>query len=273
MGETCDTAMHDSRRHDISIFSVPKIGEADSSNQDSCDRSSSGHRIAVADGAGSSLYPRQWADRLVTHFCQFPNHPIEALETDDAEWLRPIQESWRQYYLAKAQSPKRKWWEAGSSTKDHASATFVGLCLGEGQSDSPSEGSSDSPSESQYEAIALGDSCLFHWQPETQSLQSFPVQTAQDFKSTTPCLESLPEYNHYSPQIYRGFYQKQDIFWLATDAIAQWILTEVGNSSIEWRVILDLNDHAQFRQLINRLRQEKRIKNDDTTLALVRPCS
>ena len=244
-------------RHNVAIFSLPKIGEADSSNQDSCHCTSSGDRVALSDGAGSSLYPRQWADRLVTHFCQSPEHPIEPLETDYAAWLKPIQEAWRQYYLRKAQAPQRKWWEAGSATKDHASATFVGLCLAAGR----------------YDAIALGDSCLFHWQPAQQSLQSFPIQTAQAFKSTTPCFQSLPEYNHSPPTIHRGSYQQRDTFWLATDALAQWVLTDVGNSSIEWMVILDINDREQFRQLINRLRQEKRIKNDDTTLAIIRPCS
>ncbi len=237
--------------YEINTFSLPKMGEAVSTNQDRLACRADGRMVAISDGAGSSLYPGEWAQILVDSFCK--SEPSLTLSNSQVskQWLPPLQEEWRQFYLEKLRSPSKKWWQGGSSTKSHGSATFLGLALRDNNC---------------WSAIAVGDSCLFKYSPLDQSLLSFPLQTSLEFKSTTSCFSSLPEYPSAIPVSKQGAYAIGDYFLLATDALSQCILAEHENKSIDWSQLFEVSCHQDFRELVVKLRHQKKIKNDDTSL-------
>ncbi len=236
----------------IHTFSVPKMGEAESTNQDRLAHSADGCVSAISDGAGSSLYPGEWANILVDSFCRNPSLMLSNYQ-HSKQWLSPLQEEWRQFYLDKLRSPSKKWWQGGSRTKSHGSATFLGLVLSDNNG---------------WSAIAVGDSCLFQYS-QGDSLLSFPLQASAEFKSTTSCFSSLPEYPSAIPVIKEGSYAVGDCFLLATDALSQCILAGQENQSMDWTQVLDVDSHEAFKDLIVRLRHRKQIKNDDTSLIRV----
>ncbi len=244
----------------IFTFSLPKIGETEKNIQDKFNMSPDGSIIALADGAGSSLYPRKWAEILVRHFCADADNPINKIRTSHQEWLKSPQEQWRQYYLAQLTNPNRKWWEKGSQLKNHGSATFLGLNL-----------FNDRDGQAQkWQAVAVGDSCLFKLDKNSDRLTAFPLNNSQDFKSTTPCWSSLPEYPSCVPLFEEGCYSQGDVFLLATDALSQWLLADYEDRSLEWKKIFQLDKMADFVGIIEGLRQKNLIKNDDTTAVLIK---
>jgi serine/threonine protein phosphatase PrpC len=239
--------------------SLPKIGETEKNIQDRFAVSADNNLIAISDGAGSSLYPSQWAEILVEHFCHTSSEPIAIAQQSYEEWLQPAQEKWRQYYLERLTNPNRKWWQGGSQLKSHAAATFVGLkAVDELNSE-----------QKRWQAIAVGDSCLFKLTKNTAELISFPLQKAEEFKGTTQCFFSLPEYSSFPPQFIEGVCEQGDIFLLATDALSQWLLTEYEQQSTLWQEIFTLDNSEEFIAFVEKLRREKSIKNDDITGLIV----
>lgn len=249
---------------EILCFSLPKIGELERNIQDRYENSPDCSLVALADGASTSLYPQKWAEILVKSFCHnVAENPIESIRRSHEEWLQPSQEIWRQYYLTKLQSPNRKWWQGGSEIKNRGSATFLGLRLQ----------NLEHFAKSQWQAVAVGDTCLFKLERETSNLFAFPLTAAREFKGTALCFESLPEYASFPPQFITGWYECGDIFLLATDALAQWLLADYEAQGEEWKKMFQFENRADFAISIDKLRQQKLIKNDDTTLVLVRASS
>lgn len=245
---------------EILSFSLPKIGELEKNIQDRFESSSDGSLVALADGAGSSLYPRKWAEILVKSFCKNQENPIEIIKQSYQEWLQPLQEEWRQYYLEKLSTPNRKWWQGGSQIKSHGSSTLIGLRLE----------NLENGENRQWQAVAVGDSCLFKLEQEKESFLVFPLKNSQEFKGTTRCFESLPEYKSFPPQFEEGSYEQGDIFLLATDALAQWLLADYENQGQEWKKIFELQEEEDFVKIIANLREQKLIKNDDTTVVIIK---
>jgi serine/threonine protein phosphatase PrpC len=246
--------------NEIIAFSLPRIGETDNSIQDRVESSPDGSLVAIADGAGSSLYPRQWAEILVQSFCQTVADPIASLKDSYEEWLQPLQEQWRQYYLEKMRDPNRQWWQVGSQLKDHGAATFLGLKI----EATAKEG------QQTWQAAAVGDSCLFKLEKKNHQLSVFPSKNSRDFKSITQCFKSLPHYASCPPQFTEGNCQKGDCFLLTTDALAAWLLADYESQGEDWKQLFKLKKQADFMSFVAQLRENKQIKNDDTTAALIR---
>ncbi|MEO0947134.1 MAG: protein phosphatase 2C domain-containing protein [Cyanobacteria bacterium J06641_5] len=245
----------------IFCVSLPKIGESEQSIQDRYASNSSFSAIALADGAGSSLYPKKWAEILVEAFCKATGNPITALRESHLDWLSPLQEQWRQYYLERLQSPKRNWWEGGSQLKSHGSATFLGLWL-------PTMPAG--VEEGYWQAVAVGDSCLFQWDCQGDRLQAFPLQASTSFRRTTQCFASLPDCHSFSPQFTEGLYVHGDRFLLATDALSKWILQNLEAQGEEWKDLFAIETREEFIAIVDRLRHTESIDNDDTTAIIVR---
>lgn len=242
-------------QYDIQAFSLPKIGESSSTNQDRLAYSAGDCMFAISDGAGSSLYPGEWARLLVDSFCERDPSVNFFVPSIMEQWLPPLQQEWRKFYLEKLQAPNKQWWQGGSSTKSHGAATFLGVILSSPQSN-----------QNRWSAIAVGDSCLFQYQCEKQVLVSFPLQTSAAFKSTTACLASLPEYPSAPPILTEGSFDVGDCFFLATDALSQCILMNYENRNSKWQELLTVNSEQAFHAFIEQLRHHRQIKNDDTSL-------
>jgi hypothetical protein len=243
--------------NEIVCFTIPKIGEQNTDIQDAYCISNDGSLIAIADGASTSFLPKQWATILVEHFCEDSQISIKKIEQNWQKWLQPCQEKWRQKHYIPAQN-NPNWYARPSEKKNCGSATFVGLQLH----------SANQNGQNIWEAIAVGDSCLFQIRLEDSEtpLITFPLRKSTDFDSTPECLNSLPETNFYHPQYISKNYDVNSIFLLATDALAKWIFKEIENQSDYWQKLLSINTQDEFADFIQHLRSDKVIENDDTTL-------
>ncbi|MDQ3816980.1 MAG: hypothetical protein M3362_04725, partial [Acidobacteriota bacterium] len=60
-----------------------------------------------------------------------------------------------------------------------------------------------------------------------------------------------------------------DVFYLMTDALACWFLTEVENGNEPW--MINRGPQKRFEKWINKLRANMKIRNDDVTMFRIEP--
>lgn len=240
---------------EIVTFTLPKIKENPEDIQDAFYFSDDRTMVAIADGASSSLYPRTWADILVKKFCEYSGNSIQEIYKNWQQWLKPLQHEWFQYYQAIQQDATVEWYRKATQNKNFGSSTFVGLKL-----HTPDQGGN-----TYWECLAIGDSCLFQVKANSKEIIPFPMTRYEDFSSVTDAVHSLSQYKSPPPLFCNGYYDKNDIFLLATDALAEWILKDLESQGKRWVKLLTLSDQEEFAKLIENLRSDKLIENDDTT--------
>lgn len=248
-------------QNEIVHFTMPKVGERKTDIEDALSWSSDRTLFAIADGVSASFLAKDWAHLLVKYFCE--NHhqySIASICERWEEWLGPIQQQWRQLYLKIKTDKALPWYAKGSKDKDHGSATFVGLKL------LPPNQSG----EKIWQALAVGDSCLFKINANLNKIVAFPLDKSEQFKTVTNCFHSLPEYRSSKPIFHNHLYDQGDIFLLATDALAEWIIKDFENSTHRWKELISVDTEEKFIGFIEQLRHAGLIKNDDTTLVRIK---
>lgn len=232
-------------------FHTPKNGSSeteyeDAYSPDACfHRSIDGFRCAVADGASESAFSREWAQLLVKNFAR---HQLD---------LRHLQDIWGK--LVKLRPLP---WYLEAKVDKGAHAAFVGLSIRDGEHHS-------------WRAMAIGDSCLFHVRDD-QMLLAAPIDKSEVFDNNpyllstrcpTPISANAPHL-----KVLSGTWESKDAFYLATDALAQWLLSEEEDGRPPWTMLAALGTDAEdqpFGSLVKSLREEKKLHNDDTTLLRV----
>lgn len=245
----------------VTSFHVPKAGNSESEYEDAFGPASpvQGHvpsafRCAIADGATETVFAREWARLLVKAFCrgQFDDVLGEGIRRTQRVWHRSLRGRELPWYIeAKA--------EKG------AYAAFLGFTLAD-----PGRSSA----EGVWSALAVGDACLFQVRAGAL-IRSIPLHSADAFNNrphllSTNC-ESLEEESRYVYS-YSGTWVPEDAFYLATDALAQWLLSEQEAGRSQWALLNDLaadGERESFQDFVGRLRERHAIRNDDTTLMRV----
>lgn len=121
----------------------------------------------------------------------------------------------------------------------------------------------------EWNCLALGDSCLFHVRGE-RLVCSFPLTSSAAFTSRPELVRSSRGARRQPrPTATRGRWQRGDMFLLATDALAQWILREVEAGGREWLVLRQASTE-QFARLVESARMRKVMDNDDAALVRAR---
>ena len=245
-----------------SLFWTPKQGNKDSEYEDAFwPRKSMEHRApffrcAVADGATETSYSGIWAKQLVRYLCK--NSPAVAF---DAHAFRNLQQRWSTI-VRRRPLP----WYAEEKVRLGASAAIVGLRLEDQPCVDPSEGN--------WQAVAIGDSCLVHVRGE-EVLARFPLADSAAFNNRPQLLSSNPGHNgrivDHLHKINRTW-RSGDAFYLMTDALACWFMREVEDGRRPWSVLRDLatrDELKAFREWVESLRTQGAIRNDDVTLLRV----
>lgn len=241
-------------------FHVPKHGHAEREYEDAYFPSQASHRnlkafrCAVADGATESVFAREWARILVRGFGKGKLR---------VGWMRRL---WMRTIQGRATGPSVPWY-VGAKLKDGAFAAFVGLTLHDG---------SRNGTGGTWRALAVGDSCLFHVRG-SKLLAHGPMARSEDFGSN-PLLLSTSGTRKLSRgethvTVLTGDWKPRDVFFLATDALSQWLLAEQERGRSPWGMLRELGDDsdggAPFEPIVARLRAGECMKNDDTTLLRV----
>lgn len=199
---------------------------------------------AIADGASGSLFSREWARELVRLFCGSPSL------SDSALWQRAA-ENWEQS-VAGRDLP----WYMVTKRAEGAQAAFLGItCRPDGT----------------WNAIAAGDCCLF--QRRGSALRMiFPLTRSDDF-SHSPALWATgasPSQNAAATCRVEGGWEAGDNLYLMTDALALWSLGEIEAKRDPWVWLDGITSNGDFRRRVTLLRENGRLRGDDTTLLHLR---
>src|SRR5262249_49745976 len=176
----------------------------------------------------------------------------------DRAALRDWLQGWRQEWFAEIGFEGLRGYQQNKVLDTGAGGTFLAWQLGE-------EGSDGSFA---WRAWAVGDACLF-WVRRDELRATFPIGHWRHF-GLTPCLlRSRRDVPVPAPVFAAGCCLPSDVFFLATDAVAQELLHCVAEGhGPDWDELLTLSEEG-WRERIERLRDAGRITNDDSTLLSV----
>ena len=241
----------------LQTFALPKQGHQPEEYEDAWACNTPATRLALADGASDAFESRLWAQALVQAFIHEPPAPHRDTLLD---WLVAPMQVWKAG-IHWNQLP----WYAEEKSRRGAFATLLGISFAWPVAD----GAEEAVAAAQWQAIAVGDVCLFQMRSEAVMVH-FPVEQAADFGTTPPLLSTRLEYNRRSLETLRtheGECQQGDLFVLATDALAAWFLRQVEAGERPWQCLMELTEDT-FAALVAHLRQEGSMRNDDVTLVV-----
>ena len=216
--------------------------------------------IAVSDGASESLLSGQWAELLVRLCCK-DSSIFENLDL----FIKKACRGWKLWLKCYLRTRERnfkpiKWFEEPGL----ASGAFASLiCM--------KAADGNDVDKNQWEAISLGDSCLFQVR-EDKMIISFPVSSSSEFNNRPYLLASNPQKNSrimMHAQKITGKWKKNDTFFLMTDALAAWFLKQVEDGETPWISILDSETtryEDSLKELVESLRERGAIRNDDVSV-------
>ncbi|WP_370451350.1 protein phosphatase 2C domain-containing protein [Amycolatopsis sp. WAC 01416] len=229
----------DRLRLTVSKHTAVKYGRSEDENEDSVTVNKAAGRFAISDGASTAARPEVWS-RVLTEA-----YATELLDPFDQAVLRELRHRWRHEVL-KPDLP----WFAQAKLAQGSAATFTGLQV----------------SEFRFSVIAIGDSCLLHLR-DGEMLFSAPLSNADEFSRFPVLVRTLDE-TPPAQEIWSGGGQHQagDVFILATDAIAKYLIQNHIYLSLFCREpIVD----AWFGDFVTEHRGQG-LANDDTTVCVVR---
>jgi hypothetical protein len=212
-------------------------------------------RFAMADGAAESVFAGSWAKLLVDGFVKAADCP----SNDWQSWLSPLQAIWRERYRGR-ELP----WYTELKLQDGAFATFLGVVMEEPREDSRP-----------WQAVAVGDSCLFHVRAH-QLLEAFPLIQSDQFGNSPDLLGSRASPEEIARQacIRHGVGMPEDELWLMTDALARWCLLTIEAGESPWKEMGWLLEpegrEEDFAAWIQRMRTLGRLRNDDVSVVAIR---
>ena len=235
--------MTDAYRLACRTYRTPKAGHTAEEYEDAFAAAPERGRFAIADGASESALAGAWARLLGNAFVQTPG-PWSG-------WLSDARKRW-DVEVQKRELP----WYAETKFQEGAYAAMLGIAFTPGH----------------WSADAVGDCCLFQVRGG-RLLRAFPMRNSSDFGNRPSLLGSrrrLPEQARTLRLHYEGDFCPADIFFLMTDALAEWFLRTVEEGQQPWRNLQAVVTEGQFVPYIDKLRETKALRNDDVTLMLIR---
>jgi len=248
-------------------FWLPKKGNDKKEYEDAFDYSIPSRRFAIADGATESSFSDRWAQILVQGFTALPLCQYPSSSQDLQNWLKPLQRNWN-----KSIDWEKLPWFSVEKAKMGAFSSLLGLVFIHNECIKPKSSANITDEDfCHWYAVAIGDSCLFQVRNGVL-LVAFPIKCSERFNNRPFLLSSDPSMNQNVRKQFRfdeGNCQSGDTFFLATDALAQWILTQHESGNKPWKILCAMDKEEAFADMIADLRQNNSIKNDDVTLLIV----
>ena len=246
-------------------FWLPKAGNRPDEYEDACrvvypDRNDAPPELiasaAVSDGASESAFAREWANVLTDAFVDRPLDLAKIDEDSLSEWLEIAQDDWHEVVPW-----DRIPWHGEAKARAGAFATIVGLSI------------STVDDESQrlsWNAIAVGDSCLFVIR-DGQLHLSFPLDTSDKFDNYPPLVSSnraVSDDIWEGVQSISGESESGDALILASDAIACWLLARIEADEAALDVVMEMEE-STWPAWVEEQRNDGLMRNDDTTLLII----
>lgn len=219
-------------------------------------RSAPRMRFAVADGVSEGMLSGRWADLLVRTYCTSRRRRVNALlGAAIASWTDEVDA----YVKSRTDAGRPIQWFEEPGLARGAFATLLGIEFGTRRHSAGS-----------WSALSIGDSCVFQVRGN-ELVTAFPLETAADFDNAPGLVPSRP------PRIgsvvdaaraAKGEWRSRDHFYVATDAVSRWFLSEVERGAAPWQELaqFDPDDRTGFEGWVQDLRVGGRMRDDDVTL-------
>src|SRR5258706_1235013 len=214
------------------------------------------NKFAVSDGVSKSFFPDVWAELLIEFFLQNEGR----INLTDTESYKSIQKEWVKRVGEIVNRPNQKYFVRNFFLQGRpAAATFVGLHFFKENNNF------------KWEAIALGDSFLFYVPEDLKNITAdfekvVYLSSKKDLKSNN-CADLCDSRS----VIHKGkIKQKRNdlkggTFYLMTDALAEWFISE-KQEAID--IISEWNTQADFEESITKLRKIN-LYNDDAAILVI----
>jgi hypothetical protein len=224
-------------------------------------------RFAIADGASTAYLSGMWAAILVDVFGSYDG---EITNTNFFDLIQTLilDENWNprllEYIKKREDMGKPLSWYDEMALQNGAASTLLEISF-------PVE---ENKVRDNYSALAVGDSCIFQIRDD-ELITKFPLDSSADFDNSPSLISSDPKRNEnlYDKIAYlenQSFIQG-DGFYLMTDALASWFLQEYEKGNKPWTIISENTiDRSSFLGWIEQLREEKKMRNDDVTLMILK---
>lgn len=229
--------------HGFDRFSLAKEGATAEENEDSSAVDADHGTIAVSDGASSSFGARVWSRALV-------DEAVRSVAPLDPSLVPSVMaaaaEQWQQHHTAE----DLPWW-AQEGLRRGGFATLLVVRIGEG------------PQGRAWQALAVGDSCVFHLRREVdgwQVVRAFPLETAEAFGSHPVLLSSVSAAPTDGIEFGDGELVAGDVLLAATDAVSEWLLGDPARLVLAAEAPLEDVERA-----VRAARQDRSMVNDDAT--------
>ncbi len=228
--------------------------------QDACELAPERGLFAVADGAGTTLFPALWAHILAQHFIDIPLMSRDPFEVE--WWVRLAQEQYRD------RMPKIEesfdWSVRAKAQNQGSDSTLATLRI-----------FAVDAASAQAELLVFGDSCVIIGNTQTNTISSFVLQQPDEFNLAPVCIPSaLKFFNRLFNQCSVKSVQLQPhhIVLLATDAVSKWIISG-GNSHYpdRWDAFQKVcrSTEKDWPDFIEECRRQKEMVDDDFTALLL----
>jgi hypothetical protein len=208
------------------------------------------HRFSVSDGVSKSFFPKVWSEILVSQF-------VERTDLKEKELIKVCQDEWQKRIDEIVSLPETKWFTKSQySRKDPALATFVGLQFLE--------------KEKKWSASALGDSFLFFVPKGYKDYQNDLVRLSSKVEPIV--FDNFPDYLTSIGDSHKGRAKEKSgklrngIFYLMTDALAEWFIKEGENAIGKITV---WKSQADFERFITQAIEENQLTNDDCAILCI----
>lgn len=229
-------------------FKLEKLGNTPQEWEDGAAARDGGDaRFIVVDGATEAYDSARWVAQLVDSF-------VDAAPALDPHAMRRWFVQMQRQWVAEAPTRFVNVIEEHKFRQDGSFATLLGVAV----------------SGTSWHAVALGDTVLFHVR-NGRLLSHFPPMSVDEFGLNPDGVHTRPDaVDHMMRRIAfaDGRLQLADTLYLATDALAHWMLRQDGPAL--WSLLRDLDHDAMFAALVADQRAAGQLRNDDVTLLRVR---
>jgi hypothetical protein len=225
--------------------SIPKDGASPELNEDAWSYNEELTCIALSDGASESFDSKTWANCLVSKYAIDQRFESAWVKAVIGEYVNSV-------------DIDSLGWAAQRAFERGSFATLLGLKLCENGTD--------------LDILCVGDSLAMHVR-RGSVVATYPFSRPEEFDARPTLISTKKEANNFLEE--QGFFSNAsetwlvapgDIIYAATDAVGQWLLAEASTSSDVMEMLQGLTLDTELASLVLELRNEHRIKLDDSTL-------
>ena len=233
----------------LAAHGTSKVGNSISECEDRFAVSDDRLVAAISDGASSSAYSGEWASCLVSRYL---SNPVSRI---GSRWATPAINE-----FASKLDYQSMPWHVISKLARGVHATLAGVRF--------------DAAAATMSIVTVGDSCVAWVHPQSGHTQHWPKIKSAGFTHSPHLISTLNADNRLLYRRRRFLeHEKFDVgstyVFLMTDAMAKWYIGMVEVGRQPWTNLLTSLDRSSFENLVDELRLEGALENDDVTVVIL----